>query len=55
MSDETISERLRRESDEMLKIANQLMEHGAKLIAHAVELEKQIARLKEDSDRSRKP
>lgn len=55
MTDETISEQLRRESDEMLKVAAKLMEHGTKLIAQAIELEKQIARLKQNSEQNRKP
>jgi precorrin-6B methylase 2 len=55
VTDETISEQLRRESDEMLKVAAKLMEHGTKLIAQAIELEKQIARLKQNSEQNRKP
>jgi hypothetical protein len=38
-----------------LKVAAKLMEHGTKLIAQAIELEKQIARLKQDSEHRRKP
>ena len=55
MADETISEQLRRESAGMLKVAAKLMEHGTKLIAQALELEKQIARLEQDSKHGGKP
>jgi hypothetical protein len=42
----TVSEQLRCESDELLRIAAKLMEHGTTLVARAVELEEQITRLK---------
>ena len=41
---ESASERLRRESEELRKIAADLMEHAARLIAKSVELDKRIAR-----------
>jgi hypothetical protein len=42
MGDDGASERLRRESEELRKIAADLMEHAAKLIAKSVALDKQI-------------
>jgi hypothetical protein len=42
--DETTSEQLRRESDELLETAAKLIEHAATLRAQAAELQKQISR-----------
>lgn len=55
VADETISEKLRRESDELLRVANKLMEHSTKLIAQALELEKQMTRQQRDSQKGKKP
>jgi hypothetical protein len=43
--DESHSERLRRESDELLETAAKLIEHAETLKTRAAELQKQIARL----------
>jgi hypothetical protein len=46
---ESHSERLRRESDELMVTAAKLIEHAETLEAHAAELQRQIAQL--DLDR----
>jgi len=43
--DESISERLRRESNQLLESAAELIEHAATLKVRAAELQKQISRL----------
>ncbi len=53
--DESYSEQLRRESDELLLTAARLIEHAETLKAQAAELKKQIVRLeREASKQSRK-
>jgi hypothetical protein len=45
VSDDFQSERLRRESDELLATAAKLIEHAERIKVRAAELHKQIARL----------
>lgn len=52
--DESHSEQLRRESDELLATAAKLIEHAATLKAKAAELQKQIARLECDLKQNKK-
>jgi phage I-like protein len=52
--DESHSERLRRESDELLETAAKLIEHAATLKAQAAELKKQVARLEQNAKPTRK-
>jgi hypothetical protein len=42
---ESLSEKLRRESDELLATAAKLIEHAATLKAKATELQKQVAQM----------
>ena len=49
--DESQSERLRRESDELLSTAAKLIEHAETLKAQAAELKKQIARLEREASK----
>jgi hypothetical protein len=54
MLDESTSEQLRRESDELLADAAKLIKHPEALKERAIELQKQISRLERSTKRGKK-